>query len=732
MTSIKSLPALLRSRALPFLLLAAWLMATGALLWMRAHQTSQPPLHETLAYLKKARGVWQRIAEGRPFNPFDIAPAAYPPGTVALSYPMGFDADPRPFYFRSLFIPLLLWTAALLLVLWPVAPPVAPRDRWRAVLGALLFGPAPAFFQFEYPEALGGWGHMDLFLGSLGALAIAALDRGVRRRARGWVAAGICLASASLLVQPAGGWVIIGATVYLLWAEAARYGQDNREGRGYNPYPLATGLVTLWVVGGGLAILCLQTPYLAPRFPAPAASGLPGRLSLAGNGWDLTRWEGLWTLTGPAWLVLAAGRWHLRRSQAPARRDGLGFRTWFSVIALAAGMAYAGMDGGRTANATVGIAFVFMAYVPLVGALFPRFPEGLASRGGKVVALACLAVAGNPLLLLFIPNPPDAWQRLSGVRLDVAKTEPAGIGLGRRLADSLRKTGEIASIHVLGDSREERLFSAYGEYRAFQDSGAGGYTITSDVNHRESTHRLAEMVFQHRYILFQRVAEPAGGDRRDSARAVGPLAEARILEAFLSRLDRRQGMETVDSGGDLRLVRVVSPQRFSAAFDSLLGGMRWSAAFRRENLGPDGRLRLADPFAEPQHAGDVIVATEGDVGNLERVENDPSFTGTAQAGLRWSVVGWVLRDRRQRAAGGPVYVTIEKPGERIRYVPTERLVRDDLVAALGQPGVRLAGFHARINATGLSGRFTLGVAILEEGRLYRLPRYDREWVVGVR
>lgn len=642
---------------------------------------------------------------------------------MLVSYPLGYVSDPRGFFFRSLFLPLLVWMAAILLILWPHGKPGTPGDRWRPYTGALLFGPLPAFFQFESPAFREGWGQMDLFLGSLAALAIAALDRGVRLRARGWVAAGICMASSSLLVKPAGGWVIVGATMYLLLAEAARYGQDNREGRGYNPYPLASGLITLWLVGGGIAILCLQTPYLDPLYRAPAEAALPGLPS---------RWEGLWTLTGPAWLVLAAGRWRMRRSQTAVRRDGLRFRIWFSVIALAGGMAYAAMGAGRTANASAWMPFVFMASVPLVGTLFPGFHESLASRGGKWVLLTCLAVTGNTLLLLSIRNPPITWQRLSGVSLLVSDTDPAGVGLGRRLDDSLRKSGRMASVHVLGDSREERHFKAYGEYRIFQDSGTGGYTHTSVVNSGEPTHRLSEMVFQHRYILFRRVPGSPSVDPHDSGRAMGPLAEAQILEDFLSRLDVGHGMKIVDSSGDLRLFWVASPQRFSAAFDSLLGGQRWSKVFRRENLGSDGRLRMVAPFAEPDHTGEVIIVTEGDVGNLERVEVDSSYKGTTQADKRWAVVGWVVRDRIKGAADGQVFLTIETPGERIRYVPTERLVRDDLVAALGRPGVRMAGFHARINATGLWGRYTLGVAILEGGRLYRLPRYDREFVFGVR
>jgi len=258
---------------LPILLLATWIGATGLLLWQRAHQSGQPPLNEALGYMKKAQGVWQGIAQRKAFNPFDVAPTQRPPGTVLLSYPLGFDADPRGFYFRSLFIPFVLWTAAILLVLWPVASQATARDRWRPYLGALLFGPAPAFFHFEFPAALGGWGGVDLFAGSLGALAIAALDRGWRLRSRGWVSSGIALASCTLLVKPEGGLLIGCATLFLLMAEAFRHGRDGRSGQAYDPYPLASGLVTLWLVGGGLAILSLQSKYLDPRFRALVGGG---------------------------------------------------------------------------------------------------------------------------------------------------------------------------------------------------------------------------------------------------------------------------------------------------------------------------------------------------------------------------------------------------------------------------------------------------------------------------
>jgi hypothetical protein len=722
----------LRDRFLPILVLAAWIAATGVLLWLRSQQSVQPPLNEPLSYMQKAQGVWQAIKKGSSFNPFDVAPAHRPPGTVLLSYPLGFDPDPRGFYFRSLFMPFLLWTAAILLVLWPVAPPASARDRWRPYLGALLFGPAPAFFQFEFPTVLGSWGMMDPFLGSVGALAIAALDRGWRLRSRRWVATGITLACCTLLVKPAGGLIIGCGILFLLMAEAVRHGRDSRSGKAYDPYPLATGLVILWLVGGGLFILSLQSKYLDPQYRETVEGGAFDTLrGLLGYGRTGHLLQAAWALTGPVWLLLGGGFALLRSRRIRVEPDvDQGVRMAFATITLLVGLYYGFVhSGGREVGHL--IPFACCASIPLVGSFFPRLHDGLWPAGRRWLIVGCLAVAVNTLLLLSVRNPPVAWQQLSGVGVEVARTEPPGVSLGHRLADSLERAGLKASVRGLGRLPESVWFEVYGNYRRLRDSGRTGYWTHSlaSGNGRPAI-RLQELVYSARYILVEQMADSTSDRWLAAGRQGAASIESDLLQALFSRLGGRHGVRVVDSSGRLRLVRVVAPRSFAAAFDSILAGVRWDESFRKENLDMDGRLQLTDPFAEPAHAGPLVIIQGTEAGNLERVEIDPGTVGTLLEGTRLSVVGWVVPDQRKDSAVGDVFLILEKPGEPTRYIPTEKLVRDDLVSAFGRPGYRMAGYHAGISVDGLMGTYTLGIAVLSDGRLYRLPRYDRPLRIG--
>src|SRR5205823_5030849 len=125
------------------------------------------------SYYQKAYNLWTAIHGGHWFNPLNLEPTVRPPGTVLISYPLGFERDPRGFYFRSIFMP-----AALMILAALVAAHRRSRTMshaWRGALIAVLFSTPSLFYQFAItPNTFASyWGMVDGFLSGFAALAAA-------------------------------------------------------------------------------------------------------------------------------------------------------------------------------------------------------------------------------------------------------------------------------------------------------------------------------------------------------------------------------------------------------------------------------------------------------------------------------------------------------------------------------------------------------------------------------
>jgi hypothetical protein len=91
-------------------------LALGLGIWLHTRATTQPPLGDAFSYYAKAYYFWADWRGGQGFHPFDIWPFFRPPGTVLMSYPFGFNADPQWFFFRSVFFPAILMLLAAVIV----------------------------------------------------------------------------------------------------------------------------------------------------------------------------------------------------------------------------------------------------------------------------------------------------------------------------------------------------------------------------------------------------------------------------------------------------------------------------------------------------------------------------------------------------------------------------------------------------------------------------------------
>lgn len=133
-----------------------------------------------------------------------------------MSYPFGFDVDPRGFYFRSVYLPAVLLFVAVLVAVYDAHKSVSVRAR--TMLTAAFFCTVTMLYQFEYDGVRWSyWGLVDGFLAGGAALAAAAAWRGTQSKSSPWgwlwtivAALASCL---GVLVKPSGTMVaaIVGA-----------------------------------------------------------------------------------------------------------------------------------------------------------------------------------------------------------------------------------------------------------------------------------------------------------------------------------------------------------------------------------------------------------------------------------------------------------------------------------------------------------------------------------------
>ena len=208
---------------IPALLFVVWLSAVGAMVWRKAHLTLFPPSPDPMSYIQKAVHFWDNAKKGFPVNPLNLAQPIRPPGTVLISYPFGYDGDHAAFFFRTAYIPFLIWTAAVLLLFWPTGQSGDRRSGMtNAFLAAMLFGASPFLLHLEYGGGQTAWGFMDQALGAVAGFAMAAVFRGVSTRSPALLFTGVGMACFALLLKPTGGLVLLFCGSFLVVAELLR------------------------------------------------------------------------------------------------------------------------------------------------------------------------------------------------------------------------------------------------------------------------------------------------------------------------------------------------------------------------------------------------------------------------------------------------------------------------------------------------------------------------------
>jgi hypothetical protein len=160
------------------------------LIWQRVQLSEQIPVLRCIQVYVKAKHFWDAVHSGQDFSAFGLAPTFRPFGTVLMSYPFGFSSDPRPFYFRSVVLGIIVFVAAIRLVTFSDGKSAA-SIIWGSLV-AVGGSALPMFYHFEpadhYPPHPAFWGLVDCFFAGLAALAAAAVVRAVSLQSMAWTA----------------------------------------------------------------------------------------------------------------------------------------------------------------------------------------------------------------------------------------------------------------------------------------------------------------------------------------------------------------------------------------------------------------------------------------------------------------------------------------------------------------------------------------------------------------
>ena len=241
-------------------LLAIWMILIGVLTWNASQKSVIPPLWDQETYVQKADSFWAALKAGKPFNPLNLSPTVRPPATVLVSAPFGPESDYRRFYFRSVFLPIILFALALLIAGFATGMVGAEHALLTAVFCSI-----PLFWQFEMTDAFRVgyfWGLVDAFLGSLAALSAAVFLFAAVRRSSLWFAGGVCIAILLPLIKPTGFLIsamLVGCWAFLL---ATRILKDSSGIRGW----LVHSLLSLGAAAaclGAVAFAAMESEYFS-------------------------------------------------------------------------------------------------------------------------------------------------------------------------------------------------------------------------------------------------------------------------------------------------------------------------------------------------------------------------------------------------------------------------------------------------------------------------------------
>ncbi len=575
---------------LPHGLVAVWLLCLALAIWQHALHSVQPPLYDPLDYLAKAMSFWRAVEQGALFNPLSLEPTARPPGTILMSYPLGFSPDFHGFHFRSVFLPILCIVGAVYIA--------AGRDQirtagWRVAGTSLLFSSLPMFYHFDWAEGGGGpvrWGLVDNFQAGVAALAVAALVRSLAARSQRLLFAAVLLAALTLLIKPSG--LMVMALMPIVWLtaiafEAFRTTEDLPPGSSRRAYVLKGGAGMLGVFAG-VIVLCIWGGYLsAPNF-GYASRVLQVWKKVAQDSFAETSWR-LHQSSGEAivlWLA-GAGALFLRGAPTAPPRDSAqrarahGLLVCGPVVWCLGLLYWQGVQGGG-GQIRYFYPFLLMGLICAIPAALAGWSNGNPLVRSLLMALCVAPAVGIGALLAAGDSPSVLWQRIAGVGVSVGDHAPE-VRQAYALLDELRKGSENARVYSFSNGVPAAIFENVGAYEGMVRPGLRSFQTIIPVDWSRGFAVRSDEMLEADYILITKHTREQVALSLEARKVDTFAAERAVFEAWLLTVDERAGLEVSSDGRKLRLLRIMDRVALGRAIADFVTARVWRPEFVAAN-----------------------------------------------------------------------------------------------------------------------------------------------------
>ncbi len=558
---------------------AAWLVLLAAAIWTHTHATQQAPIYDAFSYYWKAYNFWAGVHAGIWFNPLNIQPTFRPPGTILMSYPLGFNQDPRGFYFRSVYMPLALLFLAVLITAYETRNDF--WSRWRTVLTAIFFTSITLPYHFEAGTP-GGliWGLVDPFLSGLAAVAAASAWRASRLDARilPWAIVTCLVSTLAIIVKPSGtlvaaaagfGWVAFGLASLIAY----------RRNSAWRPRALKLLFGAVIIGAGDAAIVAaaLNSGYLSPQNMAfgKGAIVLMRQMDFpASQLWFLLnngigRGLLLWVA-----LVCLAVIFSYRRAIPTVR---LMMALIASVCVILFGIWFWFVGSGGAAFVRYAVPFFAMGFIWLV-------PVSLEAWRLAPLRLSCTmpavmaATMVNLALLLLVPRPSLAWQQFGGVGITADFPQVALSAFKALVAQPSQHPRSIYIVTL--DTSGAILGSFIDQTHLFRPGDGGVWVVRRPLDwQRSATFRLNEIASADALMV-----NPQQSGEAPAGRYVANLMQEQgVITLWADGLTEADGVKVFFLSPTIEILTVVDHAKLRAALERMVAAYSWDPTFLTAN-----------------------------------------------------------------------------------------------------------------------------------------------------
>ena len=560
-----------------------------------------PPRHDAMEYFQKARTTWQCLSKGDWRAVLEAMPTHRPPLSALILYPLGFDTSLQSFLFRSTFAPILLASLALLIPLAFIA--VTRLERILAVAMACAGASMPMLYHFEENsiELNSGvdsfWGLVDPLFAAFSALAVAFVIIGVQRRSWAVGLAGWGAVALAIFIKPTGvliGFVALGISwveglIRILQDTHLKFGEGLRRNL-ITRFFCYDVLMTLFAAGlcAATVTIALRSSYLdKDHVEVFVAAAKMVRDSLTGRPFvpvlltilpETLGWFWLMALLGLVLFALRKIRWSFDPVLV-----GLTIRLVGCALMLGCALYW----WWFIASPLPRYLFPFLL-IPVVW--FSQDIFNVTKRRSVGAQRAAVAYFVAPTLgvvmLLWLPTPPPAIQKLLGVNLTTG-TFAQEVALGHQLlaecADQQKQLTlySLSGMHSLCGVRGGIALGVQQYIRGVLDRPGYSCNVIGPIDwFRVPGVRLdefvsADLVLCDRWIP-DHLTESAPVSPRSYEEEIAAVAH------FVNTTTKEDGILLIFDGG-LRAYRIVDREKLAAALVRWVKSVRWGTAFPEHN-----------------------------------------------------------------------------------------------------------------------------------------------------